>query len=955
MNGKIKKLLENKGDNYIFPFFWQHGEEEEVLREYMEAIYNCGIGAVCVESRPHPDFCGPGWWRDMDIILEEAKKRSMKVWILDDSHFPTGYCNGKMEQEPVILRRQSVTYKIVGEAKSGEEIVLEEALCAEPEPFVPNAYEALRLPDPEIFDDDVFLGLTAVKKGGKSEDDILAFYGPKEKEDNERPKQKEAFGKTGSRFYFHAPKGEWTIYACHLTRNRGPHRNYINMMDAKSCHKLIEAVYEPHYAHYKEEFGGTIAGFFSDEPEIGNGHIYETGKTLEEVADHPWSREVEAELKRRWGAGYRKYLPLLWDRQFEGALKARVRYDFMDVVTRCVEKDFSYQIGDWCRAHGVEYIGHLIEDNNQHSRSGSSLGHFFRGLAGQDMAGIDNIGGQVLPQMEDDSEYCYKNRIRDSVFYHYALGRLAGSAASIEPLKKGRAMCEIFGDYGWAEGVRLEKYLADHFMVRGVNNFVPHAFSPKAFPDSDCPPHFYAHGNNPQYRHFGMLMRYMNRICELISGGRQISHVAVLYHGDADWAGGTCMFSQVPARKLADCQIPYDFVPADIFTEEKYHTVLGKTLRVHRQEYRVLIIPETTYVTAETAKAAAFLAKAGCHVFFINSLPTGICHGNGTLGEGICEAEDRECLRELEYCQVLSDWAIAEKMKFLRMADVQISPEEPLIRVLHYENGSDMFYFVNESAKVYEGTVAINCKGTCYAYNAWDNRLEALRREDGKTKEDCGSGTKLKVHIEPGKSLIVMFDNADREPGEPLDGTSVMPDKKREILLSDGWKRSICSARQYPVFSEEKEVSLPDFVEQERPDFGGYIRYEKELELTGAEGEGKVVLEITDAAEGVEVFVNGISAGIQIVPVYRYDITGFIRKGKNTITVDVATTLERAVQTTTGIPGAVIPPPSNHCGITGNVRLFKTVSAITAAASFDPSGEACCPSSAYNSTSGCSL
>ena len=90
MNDKIKKLLENKGGNYIFPFFWQHGEEEAVRREYMEAIHRCGIGAVCVECRPHPDFCGPGWWNDMDVILDEAKKREMKVWILDDSHFPTG-------------------------------------------------------------------------------------------------------------------------------------------------------------------------------------------------------------------------------------------------------------------------------------------------------------------------------------------------------------------------------------------------------------------------------------------------------------------------------------------------------------------------------------------------------------------------------------------------------------------------------------------------------------------------------------------------------------------------------------------------------------------------------------------------------------------------------------------------------------------------------------------------
>ena len=95
-------------------------------------------------------------------------------------------------------------------------------------------------------------------------------------------------------------------------------------------------------------------------------------------------------------------------------------------------------------------------------------------------------------------------------------------------------MCEIFGNYGWQEGVRLEKYLADHFLVRGINHYVPHAFTAKDYPDPDCPPHFYAHGHNPQYRHFGWLMKYMNRVCNLISGGHHSAPVAVIYSGEGD-------------------------------------------------------------------------------------------------------------------------------------------------------------------------------------------------------------------------------------------------------------------------------------------------------------------------------------------------------------------------------------------------------------------------------------
>ena len=499
MNRKVKDLLAGRGGNYILPFFWQHGEEEATLREYVRVIHNSNIGAVCVESRPHPDFCGPKWWQDMDAILDEAKKLGMKVWILDDSHFPTGFCNGALVNGPDELRRQSVTGKALAQVREGESVILEKAEYEKPAAFQPSIVEQYLKCSDKTFDDDVLLGVIAVKDGGNSLEDLILL---KESGENEE-----------RCIRFTAEDGDYTLYACHLTRNRGPHRDYMNMMDAESCHKLIEAVYEPHYAHYKEEFGKTIAGFFSDEPEIGNGHLYEMGKTLPEIEDQPWSREVQAELIGKWGENWVSYLPLLWNESFSGDLTAKVRYDFMDTVTRKVEKDFSWQIGDWCRAHGVEYNGHLIEDDHQHYRCGSSLGHFFRGLSGEDMAGIDDIGGQVLPQGEDIQLQKRFGGMRDGVFYHYALGKLGASAAAIEPLKKGRTMCEIFGNYGWQEGTYLEKYLADHFMVRGINHFVPHAFSAKNFPDPDCPPHFYAHGHNPQYRHFGRLMEYMNRIC----------------------------------------------------------------------------------------------------------------------------------------------------------------------------------------------------------------------------------------------------------------------------------------------------------------------------------------------------------------------------------------------------------------------------------------------------------
>lgn len=93
----------------------------------------------------------------------------------------------------------------------------------------------------------------------------------------------------------------------------------------------------------------------------------------------------------------------------------------------------------------------------------------------------------------------------------------------------------------------MMKWLMDFLLVRGVNHFVPHAFSVD-YPDPDCPPHFYADGNNPQFPAFSELMRYTNRASHLLSGGEQVTDAAILYHAEAEWAeGAVCWFRSRPS------------------------------------------------------------------------------------------------------------------------------------------------------------------------------------------------------------------------------------------------------------------------------------------------------------------------------------------------------------------------------------------------------------------------
>lgn len=881
-NKTIARLLAGESDNHILPFFWQHGEDEATLRELMAAIDGANCKAVCVESRPHPDFCGPKWWADMDVILDEARKRGMQVWILDDSHFPTGFANGAVKTAPDALCRQSILGNEKPLDAAAGPLTLDlraEGLMDPPklDPRDPMQAFAAKVPPARSFDaaTDRLLTVQAVAGDG-TVTDLLPFV-------------------QGTVLHWDKPAGAYTLQVVTVSRNAGCHRDYINMTDPASVRLLIDAVYEPHWAHYAADFGKTIAGFFSDEPELGNGLLYQKGNTLGCGQDLPWSAPLEAAVAAMYGPGFAAALPRLFH-QDAGAGTARIHTVYMDCLTRLVRANFSEQLAAWCHDHGVRYIGHLIEDDGQHCRTGASLGHYFRGLQGQDMAGIDDIGGQVLPQGEDEPRVNNMHQPRNGTFYHYGLATLAESAAAIEPGKGGNAMCEIFGNYGWAEGVRLEKYLADHFLVRGVNWFVPHAFSGKAFPDPDCPPHFYAHGHNPQYRHFGCLMAYMNRVATLTSAGAHEAPVAVLYHGEAEWCDPAAMPFEQVVRPLYDDQIACRVLPADVFSEPgRYQTEIANPLIVNGQPYRAFVVPGAARMPAAAANALAELAQKGLPVVFAGSRPAALCEG-GPLPAALAA------------CPVVAPADLAAAIRDAGVAAPVLEPQNDRLRLLTVQGDTTMVLAVNEGTAPCTGTLTLpGLSGPCCWYDPWVNRCEPA------DAADTAAGLQVKVHILPLQPRVLVL-------GEPPAGAALYtaPPAGESIPLT-GWTRATCEGAAYPAFGSAVPVTLPDELAAEQPEFSGFARYETTFAL---DAPAALRLEITDAAEGVEVFLNGESAGIQIAPPFAYDLAG--RAGENILAIEVATTLERqCYPLLDGYRKMLAPKPAGGSGLTGSVALYR--------------------------------
>ncbi len=878
MDQRLSDVLEGREGSYILPFFWQHGESEAILREYMGAIYDSGIREVCVESRPHPDFHGPRWWHDMDIIMDEARQRGMRVWMLDDAHFPTGYANGAFKTADPELCLQFLSFNLVDVVGPTPQVTIdvEKMSHVPPEPPMPGMGQWARRFEKREFDDDQCLAVIAYRV-------------------EEGDKLGEALDLTGmvrdGRLAWDVPPGYWRVFVAYLTRNAGRMNAVMNIIDRDSVRVLVDAVYEQEWERYKDDFGVTFAGFFSDEPcfrnAMGFGRDTRIGR---QEMPLPWSKQVPGMLQERLGAHWPTLLPLLWQPAEDGELTARVRYAYMDTITLLVKENFSNQLGEWCAAHGVEYVGHAVEDNNSSSHLGSSLGHYFRALDGQHMAGIDEVIWQIMYGGENSLHRGGHFVNADGNFYHFVLGKLASSHAHIDPKKRGRALCEIWGASGWSLGVRGMTYTANHLMVRGVNRYTPHAFTPEPFPATDGPPHFYAHGENPQYRHFGALMRYMQRVCHLIDGGLHIAPVAILYSGEADWVG-PCMLEQYPARRLTENQIDFDIIPGDILAEGQHGLADG--LVINGEHYGALVVPGAEYTTSTVA---AFVRKAhatGFPVLFVGSKPSKLSDSEQPLGDLPGELVDLEDL--------------ADRVRALGLAEIRVTPAFKKLVYYHYRRETDIYLFANEAtAEAFDGWVTIPQNADVCLYDPWDNVLrpvEYVRTTDG---------TRIHLTLAPYELAVVSVGAADRE-------LVAKPTKTGVGVALTGWQVSMAESKAHPEFTPAYEADSLTNHGERYPDFSGFIAYETTFD--GADGN---LLEIAEAYEGVEVWCNGRYAGMRITPPFLFDLSEAVTPGENKLRIEVATTLDRKVRAI-GVQNRFWQdqPAIEPTGIVGEVRLYQ--------------------------------
>lgn len=799
------KSYDPDGIPRILPLLWLHGESFDVLSDEIEKMHSAGLEGFIAESRPFPEYLEESWFKTLDFVLDKAESLNMKVLLFDDQHFPTGNAGGRLspENRKLLVRRtgfdmissgNTVSFDFRGYRGKDENIVAASAFPVSP--------------------DNRILASEGIDLGRKE--------------------------KTGA---LRLTPGVWRISVFLSTRDGGEEhtKNHVNYLSSKAVSEYVGIVYESHYDRLKRHVGKSFIGFFSDEPRLANAASYDAVPGIYPMP-LPWSDE----LAERLGSSPGLLLTHICFNSDQPETTAQMRFRFMDAVSRLYSENFPQRLGAWCKERKLLYIGHVVEDNGAHARLGYGNGHFFRSMKGQSFPGVDSVLGQHLPGFTS-GKHDTPFGLHDSDFFHWGLAKMASSCAHLDPAAWGTAFAEVFGAYGWEEGLSQMKVHTDHMLVRGINLLIPHAFSPKSFPDPDCPPHFYARGHNPQWRYFGHWTRYASRLCGLFSGGTHIAQAAVLYHAEAEWSGFPCMPFERIIKTLAEHQVDCDVISADMLCDLNTEIENGN-LHIAGEFFRILLIGASSFLPEKVLARLLELAEKGLCILFVDSFPENLRNHSGLT------RIEKEHLPRYFKEHGIQDFVISEFTPFLRS--------------FHYQKDCDELYLlVNENNEFPVDVCAyIPSKGPFLLY-------------DVMTETRCLFEGRLK--LAPGESAVLMTARDGKRLSLPF------PDDVHEIAVwtQKDFRIFLASAEEYPAFSEVSSIPA---------DFAGTVSFRLDFEVHCKFLKNRRYwILIGTAPDITECFLNGNSLGCRYSPPLRFETSGFLHPGKNHLQIDRTGTLVR--------------------------------------------------------------
>ena len=565
------------------PYYGLNGlVDREVLARDLDKAVKLGFHAVTVQpGRGNKEaYLSPEYFQMFKVLVEEAKKRDLRVWIIDDAGYPSGFAGGLISTERPELRMQALTVAQTLPVKSGE--TLQQAVGPDTVAVTARNATGERVAVPIV-------------------NGAVAWTAP-------------AGGDWTVLVVDHVFRTSPTASATNLTRKKDTTQSVEDYMDPAATMAWIQFTHEGYYKAMPEEFGKTIIGFRGDEPDYS-------------ITGLPWTPKFFERFQQVKGYDVRPYVAAMLlapGGRGDPAVKLtdtelRAKADYYDVFSQMFAEGFFQVQGEWCAAHGVEYQVHLNHEEME-MQLVRSEGDFMRDMKYVEVPGIDAIWHQIWTDTISDYP------------------RLASSAAHI--YGHPRSFTESFGAYRPAPDLAMARYVLNEQIVRGITLTEGMSYGASSPPPADAAPAQQvavaggtgASGASAPPRPrvpsamadpgWPALMDYIRRLTYVMAMGRPGAEVAVYLPSSSLWLGDAASDVAFVSteRMLAERQIDFDIIGLNALAADlKAGPGVFETMSGNK--YRVVILPSLAVISQTELDRLRAFAKGGGKVLFLGRTP----------------------------------------------------------------------------------------------------------------------------------------------------------------------------------------------------------------------------------------------------------------------------------------------------------------------------------------------
>ena len=515
-------------------------------------------------GRGEPKYLSPEHMEQMKFVVAEAARRGMKVWIQDESDYPSGFAGGKVSQEYPELTMQGIDADIRISVMPGQTLTM---------PTPPDTLGALAVFAPTGAVQTVPIDASGIQWRAPAPPAGASGY----------------------------PKPWELILVRHMFRS-SPTRNnnradgtrakdsqyaLIDYLNPEATRAFLKITHETYRQAVGAEFGKTVLGFFGDEPDY--------------TCFIPWTPKLLEEFRRQKDYDLQPYVPLFFAPKMT-AEAWRVKADYYDVWSAIFRESFFGEQAAWCARNNVEYLVHL-----NHEEQGLRLdvpedlirneGDYFRDNRHVQVPGIDNLS-QLIPSAvhRPDGAWNVNNNFP----------KLASSAAHLFGRPK------VWTEEGGGTGID-GKYQLDYQLVRGVNAMQIRLPVGRGGGGGD--------GTVPPQA--AMLAWYTDRAGYLMAIGRPAAQVGLYHPASSLWMGDEEADRSTTKLgwQLFEHQVDWDY-----FDEQSLSSVAtiegGGFRNLSGQVYRALIVPASTVVSKTGLERLRAFVQAGGKLIFVGKTPT---------------------------------------------------------------------------------------------------------------------------------------------------------------------------------------------------------------------------------------------------------------------------------------------------------------------------------------------